>query len=129
MIAAIQTGRAMTACFAVASAAVGGKPRLEDGNRGESWNTLEPQVVVEEHEWVRLTCANGAAGWILYDEIGNAPGFSSPDECGYGCAEDRKPGDGPSPEKSPSDTFPPDSDEHRDRKGVKPQSSRRLLFF
>src|SRR5260370_55538 len=115
MIAAIQTGRAMTACFAVASAAVGGKHRLEDGNRGESWNTLEPQVVGEEHEWVRGNEATGAAGWMLYDESGSAPGFPSRDEGGYGCAGDRKPGDGPSPEKAPSDTFPPACGPRRSR--------------
>jgi len=78
-----------------ASAEVGGKPREEDGKEDDS------------HEWVRLTCANGSAGWIFYDEIRGAPGFSSPDECGYGCAEDRKPGERPSPEKSPSDKSPP----------------------
>ncbi|HKD31556.1 MAG TPA: hypothetical protein VKC66_37340 [Xanthobacteraceae bacterium] len=89
-----------------ASAAVGGKPREEhgseeDGNRGGN------VVDVEQHEWVRLKCATGAAGWIFYDEIRGAPGFSSPDECGYGCAEDRKPEGAPSSEKLPSETSPP----------------------
>ncbi|GLH76150.1 hypothetical protein SSBR45G_10580 [Bradyrhizobium sp. SSBR45G] len=44
------------------------------------------------HEWLQLRCANGATGWIFYDEIKDAPGFSRPEDCGFGCAEDRKPG-------------------------------------
>ncbi|NPU68348.1 hypothetical protein HL667_25330 [Bradyrhizobium sp. 83012] len=42
------------------------------------------------HEWLQLRCANGAAGWIFYDEVKEAPGFSRTEACGYGCAEDRK---------------------------------------
>jgi hypothetical protein len=49
------------------------------------------------HEWLRLKCANGAVGWIFLNDVKKAPGFSTPDDCGYGCAEDRKPG-----RKSPS---------------------------
>jgi hypothetical protein len=76
-----------------ASAEVGGK-RSEGG--AEEWSTWN-------HEWMRLTCANGAAGWIFYNEMRRAPGFSSPEECGESCAEDRRPGGGSSPDELPSD--------------------------
>jgi hypothetical protein len=50
------------------------------------------------HEWMKLTCANGATGWILYNEVSNAPGFSRVDAC-EGCAEDRPAGKKSSPDK------------------------------
>jgi hypothetical protein len=65
-----------------ASAEVGGK---RGEGRAEEWSTWN-------HEWMRLTCANAVAGWIFYNEMRRAPGFSSPEECGESCAEDREPG-------------------------------------
>ena len=79
-----------------ASTEVGGK-RGEGG--AEEWSTWN-------HEWMRLTCANGVAGWIFYNEMRGAPGFSSSEECGD-CAEDRKPGVESSPDRLPSDKPPP----------------------
>jgi hypothetical protein len=39
-------------------------------------------------EWLKLTCANGAAGWIFLDEIRNDDRFSEAETIGYGCAGD-----------------------------------------
>jgi len=65
-----------------ASAEVGGKRGEDRAEERSTWN----------HEWMRLTCANGVPGWIFYNEMRRTPGFSSPEECGESCAEDRKPG-------------------------------------
>ncbi|CCD92440.1 conserved exported hypothetical protein [Bradyrhizobium sp. ORS 375] len=62
-----------------ASAEIGGRPAKDTSPEDD------------EHEWLQLRCANGAAGWIFYNEIKDAPGLSLPDQCGEGCAEDRKP--------------------------------------
>jgi len=90
-----------------ASTEVGGKPRVEHGNIKRILFANPPYgprtLVIESHEWVRLTCTNGSVGWILNNEISNAPGLSGPNTCGYGCAEDRKPGDGLSPDELPVD--------------------------
>jgi hypothetical protein len=40
------------------------------------------------HEWMKLKCANGTVGWIFFNEIRNAPGFSGPHTDGYGRASD-----------------------------------------
>jgi len=37
-------------------------------------------------EWLRLKCANGAIGWIFFNEIKNAPGLTGPNIVGYGIA-------------------------------------------
>ena len=39
-------------------------------------------------EWLKLKCANGAVGWIFFNEIKNAPGFSTANLIGYGIASD-----------------------------------------
>jgi hypothetical protein len=68
--------------FAEKSAEVGspgGGPRSSDQWKDWlSWN----------HEWLRLKCANGAAGWVLYNEIRKNPGFSKARTGAYGNASD-----------------------------------------
>ncbi|MGJ5203713.1 hypothetical protein [Bradyrhizobium sp. HKCCYLR20261] len=56
----------------------------------------------DDHEWLQLRCANGMTGWIFYADVKDAPGFSRTKECGFGCAEDRKPARRGS-SRSPSD--------------------------
>jgi hypothetical protein len=71
--------------------------------RQRTYEDREEEYRMRNHEWVKLKCANGAAGWIFYNEVRKVPGFSDPNECGYGCAEDRKSGAGSPPDKSPLD--------------------------
>ncbi|MGJ4949904.1 hypothetical protein [Bradyrhizobium sp. HKCCYLS20291] len=63
-----------------ASMEVGAKPTVETDAKDEGY-----------HQWLKLRCANSATGWIFYEEIKDAPGVSHWDDCGFGCAEDRKP--------------------------------------
>ncbi len=39
-------------------------------------------------EWLKLTCANGASGWLLLGEVLGQPGFSEPEILDYGKASD-----------------------------------------
>jgi hypothetical protein len=39
-------------------------------------------------EWLKLRCANGAVGWILFNEIQDGPDFAAPNITGYGYASD-----------------------------------------
>jgi hypothetical protein len=39
-------------------------------------------------EWLKLRCANGAVGWILFNEIKDGPHFAAPNITGYGYASD-----------------------------------------
>jgi hypothetical protein len=39
-------------------------------------------------EWLKLKCANGAVGWILFNEIKDSPEFATPNITGYGYARD-----------------------------------------
>ena len=39
-------------------------------------------------EWLKLRCANGALGWILFNEIKDGPDFAAPNIGGYGNASD-----------------------------------------
>ena len=39
-------------------------------------------------EWVKLTCADGATGWLLLGEVVETPGFGPPNILGYGEAAD-----------------------------------------
>jgi len=39
-------------------------------------------------EWLKLRCANGAVGWILFNEIKDGPDFGAPNITGYGSASD-----------------------------------------
>jgi len=39
-------------------------------------------------EWLKLRCANGAVGWILFNEIKDGPDFAAPNITGYGYASD-----------------------------------------
>jgi hypothetical protein len=39
-------------------------------------------------EWLKLRCANGAVGWILFNEIKDDPEFASPNITGRGYASD-----------------------------------------
>ena len=39
-------------------------------------------------EWLKLTCADGATGWLLFDEIVETPSFGPPNILGYGEAAD-----------------------------------------
>jgi hypothetical protein len=48
-------------------------------------------------EWLKLKCANGAVGWIFFNEVKNTPGFSRANISGYGAASDLQ-----SQRKSPS---------------------------
>ena len=43
----------------------------------------------DHHEWLRLTCANGATGWLLYDDVADLPAFERPDFPEYGKTLDR----------------------------------------
>ena len=43
----------------------------------------------EDHEWLKLTCANGNKGWLLFDDVAELPEFEKPDFPEYGKAEDR----------------------------------------
>lgn len=40
------------------------------------------------HLWLRLTCANGATGWLMISDVEGQPGFDTPNITGYGSAED-----------------------------------------
>lgn len=40
-------------------------------------------------EWLKLTCANGAVGWIFVNETKDAPVFANPNIDGYGAASDQ----------------------------------------
>jgi hypothetical protein len=42
----------------------------------------------EYDEWLRLRCANGAIGWIFFNEIIDEPAFSKPNIARYGHASD-----------------------------------------
>lgn len=44
----------------------------------------------EEHEWMRLTCANGAQGWLLLSDVVEQPQFERPGFPEYGKAVDKK---------------------------------------
>jgi hypothetical protein len=39
-------------------------------------------------EWLKLRCANGAVGWILFNEIKDGPELAAPNITGYGYASD-----------------------------------------
>jgi hypothetical protein len=39
-------------------------------------------------EWLKLRCANGAVGWILFNEIKDGPELAAPNITGYGYAGD-----------------------------------------
>jgi len=41
-------------------------------------------------QWMKLTCANGATGWLLISDVADAAGFDSPQITGYGYAADRE---------------------------------------
>lgn len=43
----------------------------------------------EDHEWLKLTCANGKKGWLLFEDVAELPEFEKPDFPEYGKAEDR----------------------------------------
>lgn len=43
----------------------------------------------EIFEWMKLTCANGATGWLLYDDVFELPQFEKPQFPEYGKAVDR----------------------------------------
>jgi hypothetical protein len=61
---------------------------------------VEPPVNRDQSaydEWLYLKCANGTFGWIFFNEIENAPGFSKANIIEYGIA-----GDLQSQPKSPS---------------------------
>lgn len=44
----------------------------------------------ETFEWMKLTCANGASGWLLYDDVFELPQFEKPEFPEYGKALDRR---------------------------------------
>jgi hypothetical protein len=46
------------------------------------------------NEWLKLQCANGAVGWILFSEIKDTRGFLEPNITDYGSASDQPLGDG-----------------------------------
>ena len=46
------------------------------------------QKARETDEWLKLTCANGASGWLLLGEVLGQPGFSEPEILDYGKASD-----------------------------------------
>lgn len=41
-------------------------------------------------QWLKLTCANGATGWLLLGDVAGAPGFDAPEITNYGNAADRE---------------------------------------
>jgi hypothetical protein len=44
----------------------------------------------EEDEWLKLTCTNGAQGWLLLADVVDEPAFDHPDFPEYGKAPDRR---------------------------------------
>lgn len=42
----------------------------------------------ELFEWMKLTCANGTTGWLLYEDVHNQPGYQRPEFPEYGKAVD-----------------------------------------
>ncbi len=44
-----------------------------------------------DDEWMQLTCANGATGWLLLSDVVNEPAFGGPNITEYGKAEDLAP--------------------------------------
>ncbi len=48
-----------------------------------------PQVTVSKSEWLQLTCANNARGWLLLDDVKGLAGFGPPNLGDYGEARDR----------------------------------------
>jgi hypothetical protein len=42
-------------------------------------------------EWLKLTCANGATGWLLFADTQDKPGFGPPNITDYGHAADGQP--------------------------------------
>ena len=46
--------------------------------------------VRNEDEWMKLTCANNAVGWLLLSDVVNQPFFDSPNIIEYGNAKDKQ---------------------------------------
>lgn len=44
----------------------------------------------DEDEWMQLTCANGATGWLLFGDVAEQPAFKKPDFPEYGKAVDER---------------------------------------
>ncbi len=43
----------------------------------------------QDHEWMKLTCANGATGWLLMSDVQGHPGYDGPKYVEYGLAVDK----------------------------------------
>jgi hypothetical protein len=64
---------------------------IADQNLYEKSTKVEAPVDGAEStydEWLKLRCANGAVGWILFNEIKDSPDFAAPNLVGYGYASD-----------------------------------------
>jgi hypothetical protein len=44
----------------------------------------------DEDEWMKLTCANGTTGWLLFADVADEPAFKKPDFPEYGRAVDER---------------------------------------
>lgn len=54
----------------------------------------DPLGASDDHqvdEWLKLTCANGATGWLLFADTQDKPGFGPPNITDYGHAADGQP--------------------------------------
>lgn len=64
---------------------------VADQDLYEKSTKVETAVNDEEStydEWLKLRCANGAVGWILFNEIKDGPEFAAPNITGYAYASD-----------------------------------------
>lgn len=48
-----------------------------------------PNSIHETSEWMKLTCANGKTGWLLYEEVFKLPQLEKPEFPEYGVAIDK----------------------------------------
>jgi hypothetical protein len=57
----------------------------------EASNPLGASDAHQVDEWLNLTCANGATGWLLFADTEDKPGFGPPNITDYGNATDGQP--------------------------------------
>lgn len=66
-----------------------GETLVGDPSVLENSVTASPPTSQAPDEWLGLTCANAATGWLLLREVYDTPGFDVPNITGYGDAADR----------------------------------------
>ena len=60
---------------------------LMEASREKDTKTLAKDRFVDE--WLKLTCANGASGWLLSRDVLGKPPYGSPNFIEYGVAKDK----------------------------------------